>query len=56
MKYRCSLNYFTEEIIEADDKEEAEEEFWKRNDLLDIEAFLEIKQYRKKRKQRVQKR
>jgi len=47
-KYNCVFDIHIEEIIEAGDKQEAEEEFWKNHDLSEIDVFLTIKEYRKK--------
>ena len=54
-KYRCTFNIFVEDIIEAENSQEAEEEFWKKNDLSDLDFYLRIKQYRKQKKKEISK-
>lgn len=49
MKYRCTLKYFDEEIIEADSPEEADSIFWENKEVC-IEDYLYIKQFRKRSK------
>ena len=48
-KYRCTFSPFIEDIIEAENQEAAKEEFWENNDLSDLDIFLIIKEYRKKK-------
>lgn len=49
-KFKCIFKIFIEEVIEEENKQLAEEEFWKRNDLSDLDIYLTIKEFRKKRK------
>ena len=53
MKFRCTFEIpKIEEIIEADNREEAERIFWENNEFSELDAWLDIKQFRLKRKEK----
>ena len=57
MKYRCTFHIpKIEEIIEADNIEEAEYEFYKIHDFSELDFWFSIKQFRKKRQSKESKR